>query len=292
MTSVFKFRAATEDHDIDALVQGYLWFSKLKDLNDPFEGGYYLDDQASKELLFKYHANVLAKKPLRSMSPDEEVVDMYIDKEMVSPGGYEQWLKQLTMEEIDEELSKLRDVYSIFSCSLSKEDHPTLPAPLNSMSMWGYYANGLKGFCIEYDLEVLMQSLNETNDYFESARVAYTKQDTAPTIVLEDVLNDAINGTVDTHKNYLRAIMTKCDNPWHHENEMRIIGECRDGEFKHSLNAIKAIYIGGKMENHKQEQIKGFALKNSIPTFRVFHSIRDKAYGFKFELLKPKSKLV
>ncbi|WP_046005179.1 DUF2971 domain-containing protein [Pseudoalteromonas rubra] len=285
MTSVFKFRAATEDHDIDALVQGYLWFSKLKNLNDPFEGAYYLNHQVSKGLLFKYHANALAKRPLRSISPDDEVVEMYIDKEVGSPGGYEQWLKQLTMKEIDEELSKLRDVYSIFSCSLSKEDHPVWPAPLNNMSMWGYYANGLKGFCIEYHLDTLVESLNQKYGCFDKAPVNYVEQDNAPEICLEDVLVDAIEGTSHTHRSLLTAMTTKCKNPWDQENELRIVGECLDGKYFHSLAAIKAIYVGSKMESVKLKRLVKFAKENTIPIVRVHNALHNKRYGFGYEEL-------
>ncbi|KAF7782065.1 hypothetical protein PRUB_b1472 [Pseudoalteromonas rubra] len=253
MTSVFKFRAATEDHDIDALVQGYLWFSKLKDLNDPFEGAYYLNHQVSKDLLFKYHANVLAKKPLRFISPDDEVVEMYIDKERGSPGGYEQWLKQLTMKEIDEELSKLRGVYSIF--------------------------------CIEYHLDTLVDSLNQKYDCFDKAPVNYVEQDNAPEICLEDVLADAIEGTFQTHSSLLTAMTTKCKNPWDQENELRIVGECQDGKYFHSLAAIKAIYVGSKMESVKLKRLVKFAKENTIPIIRVHNALHNKRYGFGYEKL-------
>ena len=75
--------------------------------------------------------------------------------------------------------------------------------------MWSHYADGHKGFCIEYDFK----DLKNINNLLP---VAYSTD--RPSIPLESIYNCSKDMSTEVAKALLIALLTK-DNIWEYENE-------------------------------------------------------------------------
>jgi hypothetical protein len=128
---LYKYRSGDAYH-IDALRQNKVWFSKPVALNDPHDARWDLPVDLA---VFWHHAIM----PVISRRPDGEIL-------FVGPGFFP--------EISSEETSRLRSEYEKEAAQLREQllNGGVLclcDEPLNH-TMWTYYANGGKGFAIEY----------------------------------------------------------------------------------------------------------------------------------------------
>lgn len=100
--------------------------------------------------------------------------------------------------------------------------------------LWAYYANAHKGFCIEYDQEILLK--------IESIKLNC--------IVQYDVDIPKLNFSSVFHHNSIskstKLILGTKSKRWLHEDEIRIIIN-HFGKVEYDARAVKAIYFGFKM---------------------------------------------
>ena len=109
--------------------------------------------------------------------------------------------------------------YGIYSLSQTYKDE----------LLWAYYANAHKGFCIEYDFDIL-KKYQLDGEYF--CEVAY--QDTLPIIKVDDMQNP---------KKLIQKLVGTKSNKWKHEKEVRFITGT-NGIFHYYNKSVKAIYFG------------------------------------------------
>lgn len=109
----------------------------------------------------------------------------------------------------------------------------SLSKKYNDELLWAYYANSHKGFCIEYDLNILKQyQLNR--EFF--CDVEY--QQNIPIITLSDL----------TDENLLaKKLLATKSTTWEHEAEFRILTGYQ-GIYHYYNRALKAIYFGYRAE--------------------------------------------
>lgn len=108
--------------------------------------------------------------------------------------------------------------------------------------LWAHYGNSHKGFCIEYDLELLIKSYKLDKIY--SFPVSYN--DKVPNIGLIDV---ALNNPDDI----IRKMGGFKSNRWAYEKEFRIITN-KFGLQSYNFEAVKSIFFGLRMsDSHKIE---------------------------------------
>ena len=135
-----------------SLKSGYLWFSKFKDFNDPFEGIDAVNYENIKEPDLDEYSKETAKKFGKIINPENFTFDQKVSH-----------LKNVIKESID-------DLY-VFSLT---------GKPKNTV-MWGNYSNSFKGVCLEldpYEDIVLFNSLHKVkyvDDYPE--KIDYLKKD-------------------------------------------------------------------------------------------------------------------
>lgn len=113
--------------------------------------------------------------------------------------------------------------------------------------LWAHYSNSHYGYCIEYDLDLLLK--NNIDDQIFHFLVEYSK--TPPQIEVTDMhLMDRV----------LQKMTAFKSNPWAYENEYRIIFE-RSGLRHYTINAVTGVYFGLRMkEKYKQnlmDRLKG-----------------------------------
>ena len=151
---------------------------------------------------------------------------------------------------VEEQYNKFTDKFrNVGVYSLSKS--------FDNELLWAYYASGHTGFAIEYDIDILEQSLNYNAYAQQLYKFDVEYLNDAPQIDISTIRGDEI---VEMLK---RFIGTKSSS-WAHEKEVRLIFE-NTGLFEIDFKAVTAIYFGCRMPdgdiNYIMEKLKGRGLK-------------------------------
>ncbi len=145
---------------------------------------------------------------------------------------------------------------SRISCFTTKKDN---------MLMWSHYANGHRGFCIEYS-----SKFDTSFDYVDWCLKLFP-------VIYSDKMEDFTDDFVDNYfrdslndsyiKNLYYKVLLSKDIKWCYENEFRLIKflDLKDPIEKEAYNSgigikfetfpIKSVYLGYKMENEQKDYI-------------------------------------
>jgi len=210
------------ERDLQSLERNYFWGTYYKDLNDPCEGLISIDR-------FNKQSNSLnwlfGKKRTERFSP---VIDA---------------LKSLMLQ-----LEKV-GIYS-------------LSRTYNNELLWSHYGNSHKGFCIEYDLDLL------TKNYTHHFPVVYNNK--IPEIGIEDI-------AIKKSEIIIKMFGYKYEK-WDYEKEYRIITNDY-GINNYSFKALKSIYFGLKMDSNQKFEIMNRLKGRGIKYFQIEQL--SKTYKFK-----------
>lgn len=122
---------------------------------------------------------------------------------------------------------------------------------------WAYYADGHRGFCIEYDIDVIMESYNY------SVRVKNGRLKSMPLVFKVDIdyqnsfplftqeMMERLTETNDYRDCLICTLGTKSQN-WQHENEVRLVFS-KSGAIELDYRAVKGIYFGCRFDNSSNE---------------------------------------
>ncbi|RJV05918.1 MULTISPECIES: DUF2971 domain-containing protein [Bacteroides] len=186
-----------------------------------------LSDNGKKRDISQLHNNLFYAATFRELNdPFEGSV------ELPKSDIHEKWVTPL-----------IQDTYNvgIYSLSKPKDDEKF---PCNEL-LWAHYANSHQGFCIEYDLDLLMENTSPKFDIRNKINVVYDRE--RPTVVETDNLfqvQQKVFGTKST--------------PWEYENEVRLVFD-KNGVKPIAKNAVTAIYLGLNISfENRQEIIKTF----------------------------------
>ncbi|CAI1754758.1 Protein of uncharacterised function (DUF2971) [Serratia entomophila] len=263
---VYKF-SALNINSLSALSEGKAWFSKLSDFNDPFEGQFIVsppDLKNDREKFFEHMAKNIPSHPL-TVPAAEAVRKRYFD----SPDEFESFVNKLVIETHH----KFYESYlNIVAYCLASDIAGVEASHVSNVMMWSHYADGMKGFCIKYNPNKLMVSLNKLNDEkFYWAKIEY--QDDKHTVDYYDLVDTSKHATI-------RAIQTK-HTGWEYEYECRLLVN-NSGLYKYSHDAIECIYIGSKMPVPHQKILLDICSVN-LPDVDIFN-VRTHGKGYAVEL--------
>lgn len=149
--------------------------------------------------------------------------------------------KQSEIQEQEKEIQKIMGQNFAVGC---------LTTDYRNNLMWSHYADGHKGFCIEYDFK----DLKNINNLLP---VAYSTD--RPSIPLESIYNCSKDMSTEVAKALLIALLTK-DNIWEYENEWRIIISATEGK-NIEMPPISAIYLGAQMPEGDKKKLIEIASK-------------------------------
>jgi len=277
---VFKFRYGNEN-DLDSLFENYMWFSGLSNLNDPYEGySSFCDEGINDDFREAFLAKVYAKQPKSGVLPSVEAKTYRSNKGT----GFSDYVDSKAIEIIESYYTEHKNDFKILSLSLDKDNHEH-PAPLNNMLMWSHYANGFKGFCVEYDFKKLKNSIeSKKNIELATSSVKYATDGKLPIVKIKTFMQSTIDDTRDSSLEILNAF-TRKEQSWSYENEVRFISSEKEGKLYYDPDCINAIYISEKTPSWlKSSLLSNVALKNSgIKVFLV--SLHPSEYKFEFSRL-------
>ena len=147
--------------------------------------------------------------------------------------------------------------YNKFTDKFSNVGVYSLSKTFDNELLWAYYASGHTGFAIEYDIDVLEQSLNYNNYAKHLYKFDVEYLNDVPQIDISTIRG---NEAIEMLK---RFIGTKSSS-WAHEKEVRLIFE-NIGLLEIDYKAVTAIYFGCRMPDsdidYIMEKLKGRRLK-------------------------------
>ncbi len=175
-----------------------------------------------------------------------------------------------------------RQLYDAGIYSLSKPQENE-KFPCNEL-LWAHYANSHKGFCIEYDLDVLCSNTLRGFDITDSINVTY--QDERPSVEL---------GTDSIFQIRKKVFGTK-SIPWKYENEVRLVF-AKEGVKPINDRAVTAIYFGLNISYKDRKDIIENMTGKGIDFYqveRIEDSYKLKStkllFDFKHEIINKESR--
>lgn len=126
--------------------------------------------------------------------------------------------------------------------------------------LWAYYASSYAGYCIEYDLDRLMDK-EQNFDFQYKFEVDY-KED-VPTLGIEDMAN--IKG------NFIQKMFATKKSDWKHEKEIRLVFD-QYGMKKFHPSAVTGIYFGVKTPTVIKEIFYSLFENSDVKFYEVFPS--------------------
>jgi len=147
--------------------------------------------------------------------------------------------------------------------------------------LWAHYANSHKGFCIEYDLDILLKLNNERTDINKNQLVDFD-------VIYNDkpyyLKSHDMNNLVDTRSFMSKLLGYKSKN-WKYEDEIRIICS-QSGCIEYDYRAVKSIYFGLRMEEEQEIEIMKSLQGRGINYYKI--QLKNNSYKFYAELIQDK----
>lgn len=241
---IYKFYGY-RDFDLDAFAGSYLWFSNVKDFNDPFEGLYreQIKFRSGKELTESEAVLYLMESHVfNGMSKKEATQKVLSDlAKFNNPFKYQKGfiadsLKQATLRTLD-----LIEHERACCCFIRNyEDNQALSNKL----MWSHYANGLRGFALEFETDSLSDSFDSNNTFKTQGGVVNYRN--LKVVDNYKIMMDWLKGKPDS--GVVSVVLTKSPD-WEYEQELRIISDTNKMYYDSSI--IKSIILGQKMPKEK-----------------------------------------
>ncbi|MFB9077781.1 DUF2971 domain-containing protein [Flavobacterium procerum] len=205
---VYKYRGGDDkifERDLESLEKNCFWSSSLRNLNDPQENMVSTDKFVKQSKIFD---NLFSGKVNSNLSMVNQCLD---------------------------DLLSHNERVGIYSLSTSFKDK----------LLWAHYANSHKGFCIEYDLDKLVDSyIYESKSHFP---VLYNEKPT-------ELELGNISETSARDNSLLQKIFACKSKEWEYEKEYRIVTN-DSGLHNYDFEAVKSIYFGMKMPDYQKREV-------------------------------------
>ena len=215
---LYKFQSFEGKSSIENLRRSQIWFSKPAGLNDPFDCTIPVKfiDTDNEDVMTKFMENYYFEN-LRKSGNAEEISKF--KQEHFRNGK----LDQETLIQADKMIRE-------FSQQQTKKYLNTgvacFTTELTNILMWSHYANGHRGFCLEFDTEYFPSSAKLIKVIYGSSY---------PTLSPEDLFKEP-------HK-LGEPLYTKSKD-WENEEEWRLIMKKGDSSFEYNPKALTGIYFG------------------------------------------------
>lgn len=219
---VYKYRGGDEkifERDLGSLENDYFWAPNRESLNDPCEG-------------MVHHEEL------------NQDIDRLAQIMGVAPSSSN---TTLALKESLADLVNRRDIAGVYSLSKNYVDE----------LLWAHYASNHQGFCIEYDLNLLMSF--GKGDYIKFD-IQYANH--PPKLTLDDMFR------LNEREHFIRKIIGHKSKRWQYENEIRIMTS-QAGRCDYDFRAVKAIYFGLRMPKERSKKIMERLAGRGIQYFQM-----------------------
>lgn len=273
---VFKFMAG-EPYHLDSLANNNVYFSSINQLNDPYEGLMYYSKEGithSQRMAALTHKLNQDHNDLKKARREAESIFKRIPREQ-----FEQRIDRLCKEQFDEFLTYHKEKRYILSLSRGFDTDDVFPPPLTNMKMWGHYANGMRGLCVEYDFEKLRSSINSLNNIKVTSQIISYSETKLPIVRATTMLDDIAMRSHETSREVLNAFCTK-NSAWAYENEVRLISQIHEHN-KFDEVAITRVFVSANNKKLVHDVKAILSSKSHRPElYLVATHVREYKFGF------------
>ncbi len=144
--------------------------------------------------------------------------------------------------------------------------------------LWAHYANSHKGFCIEYDLDILFKLNNEMVFNKKELLCFDINYEDNPYSLSADDMNNIKDTTT-----FMNKLLGYKSTKWNYEDEVRIISN-QSGKINYDYRAVKSIYFGLKMEKEQENKIMEKLQGRGINYYKI--RLKNNTYKFDTELVE------
>jgi len=258
-------------HDLDALANNYLWFSKYSDFNDPFEDVFInnalsnsvspFDECKAIEFYKIAHANLV---------PIHELENALLEQKL--DGTFEQKYKEMMGLTFEGALSDLNAFVEQSKATCFARDNEHSQAIKNKL-MWSHYANGLRGFCVEYDREELIVGISDRIG--EQIGLAPMKYGQLKRFSFEDLMMNTARTVSQGEEHFgVGSLVSFKSSEWEYENEYRLI-TTGDNCVPIPSSSIRSVTVGSKMPKSRYNTLLSILNGNSEICCDVYEAYID-----------------
>lgn len=272
MANLYRFFSVS-DYTIDSVDKQYLYFSDLKDFNDPFEELFIAKtnipepESIADGKLISIHQKIRSYNPTAKVYTNEEFTDMLLKGVSLTP--FKNQLLKLTFSSLEEQY-ELLVTNKKHCCFIQNSSNPVEKA-LESKLMWSHYADGLRGFVIEFDSSQLLESLQSASDNHISSGDMYYG-DLASISVLETFEKFLDEGR---EAPYLSKVLKAKSSEWSYENEFRI--SSLKQKVSYEIACVRSVTFGAKMPPTQLQSLVHLLKKNGVPKDKLKYATINRA---------------
>jgi len=244
----------------------YLWFADVRSFNDPFEseGCYrhppFSEDEYDRYLgLFVKHQIYVSQGDYKKIRPLERALSA---RELYDSlrENYLSLQKMLMREIYVNKMGVCCFVKDKPESAGNGHDNSECTPPHLNRLMWSHYAKGLVGVCLEFDAQILYQSLSEHNPDFAItvAEIEYSEE--RPSIDTFDFMEGVYANTPKSGLGQAMQLVTSKNTKstvWSYENEMRFKAlNAVNKKLSYSPCALKRVYLGQRLKPEEKLELK------------------------------------
>lgn len=247
---LYKYQPVTAQ-TLQNLKRCTLWFSPPASFNDPFDCALKVvrAENIDFERVWQHLEATTSIDPefATSMRPDGELSDEF---------------RASTARGIESAFGKIRDQ------NLNQRGVACLSAKRDNMLMWSHYANGHRGFCLEFD--------TSCEPFCQAKQVIYSSA--VPQLdPVEYLAYDA------TKPNPLDTMMLTKHECWQYESEWRLVHANANTAYTYDHRLLTGIYFGAAMPEAQMDMIAQLLL--GAPTCLYRFRAVDGSFGIEAEPL-------
>ncbi len=259
--SLFKFFPYNA-HDLDAIANNYLWFSHYSQFNDPFEDVFIKNAFDYKKSEFNEIEAINFFKDLHNGDiPLTQVEQLILDMKL--KGTFKEEYNRSISKTFFEAKKRFEDfVCNTKVCCFARNNK--YGDVLKNRLMWSHYADGLRGFCIEFNKKTLMKGIPEYLGeviFFSEMKYGQLKKFSFEELCIKT----ARNKNSGTKGFAIGDIASLKSEEWAYESEFRLMTELCS-EVKIPIDSIVSITVGAKMSQTKLTTLK--SILQGIPKLK------------------------
>jgi hypothetical protein len=270
---LYKFFSFDSDnYALSNLKESSFYMKSMRDFNDPFEGRALPVTPAYSQLLGPQYIEIITKLiELKLLLPTQ-----FLECRQENYYAAYETIRQCFEGHMFPQLKEHVFSYGITCFSKLQEGfiHP-LANPL----MWSHYADGFKGFCVEYKLIPLIESLSEHDVRISEVTYSYER----PQINMIEFLRDFRNLDSNPKECSSTKFLATKNVHWKYENELRFISRriCRASVpyNSHCINRVIVSELATETNINKLKSVLPFVNMNTFSIARLL----DKEFGISVE---------
>ncbi len=259
----YKYKGVSNlDYSCRIFTDNELYFSKIDDFNDPFDCRYRYELDGSEADLIEYHDKIQREHhPSRNEQERRLETDQWLED--IKTPGYK--------EEIQQDLIEKTRKWGIYCLSAVRDD----------ILMWAHYANGHRGFCLEF--------LNEPSDQFYAKRKPNDPDFLSHPCLLPievkysdeyPVIDPLSEDYTDDWTMVTKGFRTKATQ-WQYEKEWRLLDDNGPGPHQFPSRFLTGVIFGCEMSEDHKEMIREWC-KDRQPVTKYYEARRAAdAYALK-----------